>query len=211
MRERRLTGAISPVADSTITPNHSIVMSTPTTPETTTAVQTYVADPSHSRVGFTTRHMGFSKVHGSFETFEATIRLDPNNLSTLAAEATIDAQSITTNEPKRDEHLRSGDFFLVEQHPQLTFKSTGVQDISGSAFTLVGDLTIRGVTKPVELKGEFLGQGTDPWGGTRIALEARTKVNRKEYGLNWNTILETGGFLVSDEVEIVLEIQAVQQ
>lgn len=178
---------------------------------TENALQTYAIDPSHSRLGFTVRHMGFSKVRGSFEDFEGTVRMASDDLATLEAEATVQTQSITTNEEDRDEHLRSADFFEVESHPTITFESTDVRDVSDSSFTLVGDLTIRGETKPVELEGEFLGQGTDPWGGTRVAFEAQTTINRKDFGLNWNQVLETGGVLVSEKVDIILEVQAVQE
>lgn len=178
---------------------------------TKTHLQTFTIDPSHSRMGFTVRHMGFSKVRGSFETFEGSVRLSSGDLSTLEASAVLQAASITTNEPKRDAHLRSGDFFDADNHPTVTFRSTGVKHINGSRFTLAGELTMRGVTKAVELHGEYLGEGQDPWGGTRVAFEARTEVNRKEFGLNWNAILETGGVLVSEMVEIHLEVQAVLQ
>jgi polyisoprenoid-binding protein YceI len=175
------------------------------------AVQTYAIDPTHSRLGFVVRHLGFSKVRGSFEQFEGVVRLAPGDLSTLEAEATVQATSITTNEPKRDAHLRSADFFEVETFPTITFTSTEVRDVSGTEFTLVGEFSMHGVTKTIELAGEYLGEGGDPWGGTRVAFEARTKVNRKEYGLNWNVALEAGGFLVSEDVELVLEVQAVLQ
>jgi polyisoprenoid-binding protein YceI len=181
------------------------------TTQTSTQVKTFTIDPAHSQVGFTVRHMGFSKVRGHFEKFEGTVRMDPDELSTLETEARVDASTINTKEEKRDAHLRTGDFFLTEEFPDITFKSTGVRDVSADQMTLVGDLTIRGVTKSVELKGAFLGTGTDPWGGTRVAFEASTKINRKEFGVNWNQVLETGGFLVSDEVEISLEIQAVEE
>lgn len=177
----------------------------------TATVNTYSIDPSHSRVGFSVRHMGFTKVRGRFEKFEGTVQLDPDNLETLHAEAEIEARSITTNEPKRDEHLRSGDFLLVDEHPHLTFQAKEVKDVSGQRFTLTGDLSIRGVTKEVELTGEVQGVGQDPWGGTRVALEAETKINRKDFGVNWNQALEAGGFLVGEEVTITLDIQAVQQ
>lgn len=179
--------------------------------QTEATVNTYTIDPSHSRVGFSARHMGFTKVRGHFEQFEGTVKVDPDNLETLEAEATIQASSITTNEPKRDEHLRSGDFLLAEEHPQLTFRTKEIKEASGQSFTVGGELTIRGVTKEVELEGKILGVGQDPWGGTRIALEAQTKINRKDFGVNWNQVLEAGGFLVSNEVEISLDIQAVQQ
>lgn len=181
------------------------------TTRTEDVIQTYTIDPAHSRLGFTVRHMGFSKVRGSFEQFEGAVYMDSDDLATLEAEATIQTQSITTNEEDRDEHLRSADFFDVDTYPTITFESTEVRDVSGDAFTLVGELTIRGVTKTVELEGEYLGEGTDPWGGTRVAFEAETTINRKDYGLNWNQVLETGGVLVSENVDIRLEVQAVQQ
>ncbi len=174
-------------------------------------LQTYVIDPSHSRLGFTVRHLGFSKVRGSFEQFEGVIRMAPDDLSTLEAEATAQTASVTTNDSKRDDHLRSADFFQADQYPTITFKSTEVRDISGNSFTLVGEFTLRGVTKTIELKGEYLGSGRDPWGNEKVGFEARTKINRKDYGLNWNAALETGGFLVSDEVEISIEVQAALQ
>jgi polyisoprenoid-binding protein YceI len=151
-------------------------------------LHTYAIDPSHSRLGFSVRHLGFSKVRGAFE-----------------------ASSVTSNDRDRDAHLRSGDFFDVETLPTITFRSTDVKDVSDSSFTLVGDFTLHGVTKSIELKSEFLGAGRDPFGNDKIALEARTTINRKEYGLNWNAALETGGVLVSDKVDIVLEIQAILQ
>ncbi len=175
------------------------------------ARQTYTIDPAHSRVGFTVRHMGFSKVRGSFEQFEGAVRMTPGALSTLEAEATIQTRSITTNVKDRDEHLRSADFFDVDTYPTITFESTEVRDVSGNAFTLVGELTIRGVTKTVELAAEYLGEGTDPWGNTRVAFEARTTINRKDYGLTWNQVLETGGVLVGEKVNISIEVQAVQE
>lgn len=175
------------------------------------ALQTYTIDPSHSEVGFTARHLGFTKVRGRFEKFEGAIRMEPGALDTLQAEVTVQTASVTTNDQKRDEHLRTGDFFLVEEYPVMTFKSTGVRSVSGNRFTLVGDLTIRGVTKEVEIDAEYLGEGKDPWGGTRVGFEGSTKVNRKDFGLNWNAVLETGGFLVSDMIEINLEVQAVLQ
>ena len=181
----------------------------PTTTEQATTLQTYHIDPSHSRLGFTVRHLGFSKVRGSFEQFEGVVRMQPGDLSTLEAEGTVQTQSVTTSDAKRDAHLRSADFFEVETYPTITFKSTDVRDVSSDSFTLVGEFTMHGVTKTIELDGEFLGEGADPWGGTRVAFEARTKLNRKEYGLNWNAVLESGDVLVSDSVEITLEVQAV--
>ena len=176
-----------------------------------TAVKTYAIDPAHSRLSFVVRHMGFSKVRGSFRQFEGTVQMNPDDLETLEAEATIQAASVATNDEKRDAHLRSEDFFEVETYPTITFESTGVENISGDEFTLVGNFTMHGVTKPVRLSGEYLGAGQDPWGGTRVAFEAELTINRKDYGLNWNTLLEAGGVLVSEDVRIILEIQAVEQ
>lgn len=175
------------------------------------AISTYAIDPSHSRMGFTVRHLGFSKVRGAFEQFEGTMAFDPEDLETLEAEATIQADSVTTNDDKRDEHLRSADFFEVDEYPTIDFKSKAVKDADGDTFTLVGDFTLHGVTKTIELEGEFLGAGRDPFGNEKIALEAKTTINRKDFGLNWNAALETGGVLVSDKVDIVLEVQGVLQ
>ncbi len=175
------------------------------------ALNTYAIDPSHSRLGFTVRHLGFSKVRGAFEQFDGTLHLDPEDLESLEAEAVIEADSVTTNDEKRDEHLRSADFFEVDNYPTITFKATDVKDVDGSTFTLVGDFTLHGVTETLELDAEFLGAGRDPFGNDKIALEARTTINRKNYGLNWNAALETGGVLVSEKVGIELEIQAVLQ
>jgi len=174
------------------------------------ALDTYNIDTAHSRLGFVVRHLGFSKVRGSFEKFEGTIKMDSNDLTTIEADAAIDTASISTNEEKRDAHLRSEDFFDAEKHPKLTFRSAEIYNVDGTSFGMKGDLTMRGTTKEVELLGEYLGEGPDPWGGTRIGLEARTLINRKDFGLNWNVALEAGGFLVGEDVEIVLEIQAVK-
>lgn len=179
------------------------------TTSTPPALQTFTIDPQHSRLGFAVRHMGFSKVRGSFEQFDGVVRMAPDELDTLEAEATVQADSITTGTEDRDEHLRSDDFFAVDSHPTITFESREVRPLSEDTFTLVGDLTIRGVTKRVELDGEYLGEGTDPWGGTRIAFEAETTINRKDWELNWNQVLEAGGVLVSETVNVELEVQAV--
>ncbi len=154
--------------------------------------------------------MGFARVRGRFDQFEASVAVDPSDLNTLTAEATVATASVDTGEAKRDDHLRSGDFFMSEEFPKLTFKSTGVKNVNGDKLTLIGELTIRDTTREVELDTTFLGKGIDPWGGTRVAFEASTTINRKDYGLNWNTLLETGGVLVSEDVKIELEIQAVE-
>lgn len=186
-------------------------MSTDITFASATDLATFAVDPAHSDVQFKVRHLGFSKVTGSFGTFEATVQMDPDRLETLQAEAIIKTDSVYTGDEKRDAHLRSGDFFEAETYPELTFRSTGVRNVSGDKFELEGELTIRDVTKTVVLDGVFLGTARDPWGGERVAFEAQTKINRKDFGLTWNTVLETGGVLVGEDVEIMLDVQAVQQ
>lgn len=179
--------------------------------DTQTAVQTYTVDASHSQVAFKVRHLGFSKVRGRFTGFEGTVRMAPGDFTTLEADASIELATITTGDPKRDAHLRSDDFFAAEQHPTMTFKGDVVSDASGNDFKLEGDLTIRGTTKRVVLDVTYLGEATDPWGGSRVAFEARGTINRTDFGLNWNQVLEAGGLLVGEEVELELELQAVQQ
>jgi polyisoprenoid-binding protein YceI len=171
-------------------------------------VVAFAADPAHSRVGFAVRHMGFSKVRGRFREFDALVRMEPGDLASLEAEATAQTASIDTGAEDRDQHLRSEDFFASDEYPSLSFKSTEVLDVHDNRFTLAGDLTMRGVTRRVELQGTFLGEGTDPWGGRRIGFEAHGTISRKEFGLTWNQVLETGGVLVSDDVRLELEIQA---
>lgn len=178
--------------------------------ETITATRTYSVDRSHSQVGFKVRHLGFSKVAGRFTDFDATVELEPGSLETLSAKATIQVASLTTNEEARDTHLRSDDFFKADAFPQMVFESTAVRAVRGSELKLDGNLTIRDVTRPVTLNVTYMGDARDPWGGQRIAFEAVTKINRKDFGLTWNVVLETGGLLVGEDVEIVLEIEAVQ-
>ena len=174
-------------------------------------LKTLTIDASHSQISFVVRHMGFSKIRGCFESFEGSVQKIPGDLSTLQSEATIEAASITTGEPNRDNHLRTGDFLLVDEYPQITFRSVESRSGNGINFTLIGELTIRGVSQSVTLDALYMGTGTDPWGGTRVAFEARTTINRKDFGVNWNAVLEAGGFLVGDQVEIILEVQAIEQ
>ena len=184
-------------------------MSTSTAP---TSVQipagTWTIDPSHSEVGFSVRHLMVSKVKGNFETFSGTIVIGEDPLASSVT-AEVDLNSINTRDAQRDGHLRSADFFEVETHPTLTFASTSVRP-SGSDFVVTGDLTIKGTTKSVELALEFNGVHPDPWGGTRAGFSAETEINRKDWGLEWNVILETGGALVGEKIKIQLEIEAVQ-
>jgi polyisoprenoid-binding protein YceI len=174
------------------------------------ATATYKIDPAHSEVFFQVRHL-VTKVRGRFSDFEGTIDYDSDNPAASAVTFSVNTASIDTNVADRDTHLRSADFFAADQHPTLTFRSRRIVKNSGDRFDVVGDLTLRGTTKEVVLPVTFLGHATDPWGGKRIGFEAETTVNRKDYGLNWNAALETGGFLVGDEVKVSLAIQAVAQ
>ncbi len=169
----------------------------------------YQVDPAHSQVQFTVDHLVFFKVSGTFDDYQAEIEADPATKTLNSATATIKVDSINTRETKRDNHLRSADFFDVANHPELTFVSKKVEG-AGDAITVYGDLTIRGTTKEVALKGSFRGQNTDPWGNQRAGFSASTVINRHDFGLNWNKALETGGFVVGDDVTITLEIEAVQ-
>lgn len=169
----------------------------------------YKVDPSHSHVEFIVRHLMISKVRGSFGTFEIQLEVDDASHLPTSVVAEIDAASIDTKVADRDAHLRSADFFDVEKFPQLTFKSTNVSG-SGDEFTVEGDLTIHGVTKRVALTGTFEGSGKDPWGNERVAYTAKTKVNRKDFGLNWNQALEAGGVMVGENVDIELTVEAIK-
>jgi polyisoprenoid-binding protein YceI len=166
---------------------------------------TWVLDPTHSEVSFTVRHLAISKVRGSFKKIDATV-VTAENPEDSTITASIDVASIDTNNPDRDGHLRTGDFFLVEEYPTIDFVSTGL-DHDGEDFVLTGDLTIRGVTKPVTIKGEFTGVITDPYGQTKAGASGSLKVNRQDFGVSWNAALETGGFMLADEVSISLEAE----
>lgn len=171
---------------------------------------TYAIDPAHSAVQFKIRHMGLSTVTGTFDTVDAEI-VAGESLEDLRATATIDAASINTNNADRDDHLRSPDFFNVEQNPELTFVTTEVRPLGGSDFVLVGDLTMNGVTQPVELEAEYIGTATDPWGNEKIGFTAEGQIDRKDFGLTWNKTLDAGGLVLGDEVTMVLDVQAAKQ
>ena len=167
-------------------------------------------DPAHSNVGFTIRHF-FSKVPGSFKTYEGTIMVDPKDLAKTTVDVSIDSASINTGNADRDKHLQSADFFDVEKFPKITFKSTGVTPQGTNKATLKGDLTIHGVTKPVTLDAEVLGFSPDPWGNFRGGFEAKTKIKRSDFGITWNKALEGGGTLLSDDVDIIIDVEGVKQ
>jgi polyisoprenoid-binding protein YceI len=165
-------------------------------------------DTSHSQVGFVARHLMIAKVRGQFRTFSGSITVAENPLESTV-EANVDLSSVDTGDAGRDEHLRSADFFTVEQHPEMTFVSTGVKE-DGDDYLLFGDLAINGVSRQVEFKLEFDGVTGDPWGGTRAGFTAQAEINRKDWGLEWNATLETGGVVVGDKVKIQLDIEVVK-
>jgi polyisoprenoid-binding protein YceI len=174
---------------------------------TVAAVRTLDIDRSHSEVAFQVRHL-LSKVRGRFEDFTGTIRFDEANPQHSDVNVFIQAASIATGDADRDKHLRSADFFDVERYPTITFTSTSVTHRGGDAYDVVGDLTIHGVTKQVTLPASYLGKAQDPWGNEKAAFEAELTLNRKDFGLHWNATLETGGFLVGDDVKVLLSVQA---
>ena len=175
--------------------------------QTATAARTVSIDRSHSDVAFQVRHL-LSKVRGRFAEFAGTLEFDETSPQDSRVDVVIQAASIDTAEGDRDKHLRSADFFDVEKYPTLTFKSTSVAPRGGKSYDVAGDLTIHGVTRAVTLDASFLGSAQDPWGNERVAFEAELTINRKDFGLNWNAALETGGFLVGDDVKVMLSIQA---
>ncbi|MFC4556891.1 YceI family protein [Virgibacillus kekensis] len=166
-------------------------------------------DAVHSEVGFTVKHMMISKAKGTFDKFDAVIEADVEDLTDSKVEVTIDAASINTRNKDRDDHLRSADFFDVENHPNITFVATDISKESASQYKVTGDLTVKGTTKPVTVDVEYVGQSKDPMSGNIVAgFNGETKINRKEFGLTWNAAVETGGVLVGDEVKIHFEIEA---
>ena len=154
--------------------------------------------------------MVISKVRGAFERWQGTIDFDEQQPTASKVSVTIEAASVDTREAKRDAHLRSPDFFDVEKYPALSFESSRIKKGEGDHYRVLGNLTLHGVTRPVELDAELLGTGKDPWGNQRVGFQARTTLNRKDFGLGWNQALEAGGVLVGESIEIALDVQAVR-
>jgi polyisoprenoid-binding protein YceI len=170
----------------------------------------YNFDPAHSRFGFVARHAMVTKVRGGFNEFEGNAHLDFADPSRSSVEVTIQVASIDTRNADRDTHLRSNDFLAMDDNPQITFKSTSIGALEGQSFRMTGDLTIRGVTKAITFDVEFTGSATDPYGNRRVGFEGSTKINRKDWGVNWNAALEAGGILVSEEITLEFEISAIK-
>ena len=173
----------------------------------TLAADTYRLDKSHTTVGFQVRHI-FTMLGGKFQDFSGTIQVDRAKPESSSVEFTIQTASIDTNEPKRDEHLKSPDFFDAANQPTITFKSTSVKPAGKDAYEVTGDLTMRGVTKQVTLPVTFLGEGKDPWGNEKMGFELATTLDRKDYGINWNKTLDQGGLLVGDQVKVQISVEA---
>ncbi len=176
---------------------------------TTAQAATYMIDADHTRVGFTVRHM-FTNLSGSFKTFSGSMQMDTKAGTISAIKAVVETASVDTHHQKRDSHLRDADFFDVKKHPSMTF--TGKQfKKSGGKIEVTGDFTLLGVTRPVTFTTEILGEGKDPWGNVRAGLTAYAKINRKDFGMDFNKVLDTGGLLIGEEVTIVLEIEAIRK
>lgn len=170
---------------------------------------TYTIDPTHSRIGFVTRHAMVTKVRGSFNDFEGTATTGAG-LADASIELTAQVASIDTRNADRDQHLQTGDFFATDAFPTLTFRSTEVTAADADTLRVTGDLTIKGTTRPVAVDFDFEGAATDPFGNERIGFEGRTSINRSDFGLTFNAALETGGVLVSEKVELEFEVSAIK-
>jgi polyisoprenoid-binding protein YceI len=171
----------------------------------------YVFDTSHTTFGFVARHAMVTKVRGRFHTFEGSAHLDFDHPDQSKVDVTINAASIDTGNSDRDAHLRSNDFFAMDEYPQITFRSTKIEPVDEDTYRVGGDLTIRGVTKPVTFDAERTGPVTDPWGKTRVGFSGSLTVNRKDWGVNWNMALETGGVVVSDKVTLEFDVSATRE
>ena len=183
---------------------------TETTTTTTPAVGTYAIDAGHSTIGFKVRHLMVSKVRGRFADFTGTVTIAEQPLDS-SVEVEVQLASIDTRDEQRDGHLRSADFFDVENHPTLTFRSTGVRHLHGDRYQVDGELSLLGTTKPFTLDLTFEGATADPWGGTRAGFSASGELDREDFGLTWNQALEAGGFVVGKRVEIEIEAEIVKQ
>ncbi len=171
----------------------------------------WAPDPVHSSIGFTVRHMVVSKVRGKFTRWTGTILMDESDLTRTQVDVSIETASVDTGVEQRDNHLRSADFFDVEHFPTMTFKSTRVEQAKDGSLLLHGNLTLHGVTKPTVLAVEYAGSQKDPWGGVRAGFSAKTSLDRRDFGLTYNQLLETGGVLVGEKVDVDIEVEAVKQ
>jgi polyisoprenoid-binding protein YceI len=170
----------------------------------------YVLDVAHSRLGFVARHAMVTKVRGAFNEFEGTAHLDGDDPAKSSATLSIDVVSVDTRQPQRDDHLRTNDFFDAAKYPKITFVSTAVEKLDEETFRMTGDLTIKDVTKPVSIDFAYNGSATDPYGNQRVGFDGSTVINRKDFGVNFNAVLETGGVMVSEKITLEFEISAIK-
>jgi len=170
----------------------------------------YQVDPTHSRIGFSARHAMVTRVHGAFREFEGRVHIDGEDVSASGVQLTIKAASIDTHNEDRDTHLRGNDFLAMNEHPEITFSSTAVELVEDDVVRVTGDLTIRGVTRPVTIDVTYTGTVTDPFGNLRVGFEGATTINRKDWDVSWNAALDGGGFLVSDKVTLEFDISAIK-
>jgi polyisoprenoid-binding protein YceI len=174
-------------------------------------IETWELDSNHSGIHFSVRHLVIAKVRGQFARWRGAILAEGGDLDRAAVEVVIEAASIETGVAERDAHLKSVDFFNVAAHPELTSRSKHIERLRGDRLRVVGDLTMRGVTHPAALDVEYAGRTTDPWGQDRMAFSAKTSVDRRDFGLTWNQVLEAGGVMVGDRVDIELDVEAVKR
>lgn len=172
---------------------------------------TWSIDPSHTRVGFSSRHAMVTKVRGAFNDVSGTAHLDAEDMSRSQVRVVLQVASVDTRSPQRDAHLRSSDFFDAEQHPTIEFDSTAVDEVDENQFIVTGELTIRGVTRTISVPLELLGVDTDPFGQLRAGLEGSRRIDRKDWGVSWNTPLDSGGVLVSDKITLEFELSLVKE
>lgn len=175
------------------------------------ATTKWILDPMHSELGFKIRHLMITNVSGSFKNFQAEAKTEDEDFSTAKITVTVDMASVTTNNEQRDTHLRNSDFFEIEKYPELKFTSTTIENADGNSFVLYGDLTLKGITKPVKLDVEFTGVTKDPWGGERAGFAITGKIKRSDWGVSFNSVLETGGLALSEDVKIHAEVQMVKE
>ncbi len=185
-------------------------MTTPTVSPLRELTGDYQLDPNHTRIGFAARHLMVTKVKGEFHEFDGRLHLDGENIAASSVQLTIKTASINTRNEQRDGHLRSNDFLAMEEHPEITFASTSVEPISGDTVRVTGDLTIRGVARPVTIDFEFTGSPTDPYGNKRVGFEGTATINRTDWGVNFNAALEGGGVMVSENVTLEFDVSAIK-
>ena len=181
-----------------------------TTATTASLTGTYAIDASHSQIGFGARHAMVTKVRGQFNDFTGTGIFDVENPANSNVQIVIQAKSIDTRNADRDGHLRGNDFFDMDTYPEIKFSSTSFSKVDDSTYSVIGDLTIKNVTKSITFELDFTGTAVDPWGNTRVGFEGKTSVNRKDWGVNWNTALEAGGVLVGEKITLEFDISAVR-